>query len=92
MLELDGEDKKAKKRKKEDKERDRSRGRERKRSRSRDRGDERRPHRSRSDSGDHVAAVVQQIQPPPVAFDHEFEEMKWALNMGLIGYFSFVFF
>jgi hypothetical protein len=28
---------------------------------------------------------VQQVQPPPSTIDHEFEEMKWALNMSLIG-------
>ena len=80
-LELDGEEKKAKKRKKDDKERDRSRGRDRKRSRSRSADRERR--RARSDSGERPS--VQQVQPPAATFDHEFEEMQWALNMALIG-------
>jgi hypothetical protein len=80
---LDGEEKKAKKRKKDDKERDRSRGRDRKRSRSRSLERDRRRARSRSDSSERP--LVQQVQPPTTAIDHEFEEMKWALNMGLIG-------
>ena len=73
------EEKKSKKKKEKDKERDRSRGRERKRSRSRS-GEKRR--RSRSGSGDRT---VMPMVMPPSAYDHEYEEMKWALNMTLIG-------
>ena len=66
-----------KKKKKKDKERDRSRGRKRSRSRSTEKR-----RRSRSGSGDRVKmpAVM-----PPSSIDHEFEEMKWGLNMTLIG-------
>jgi hypothetical protein len=79
FVELDGDDKKAKKRKKEDKERERSRGRDR---RGEEKGERRR--RSRSDSPDPHS--LPPVQPAAAyAFDHEFEEMKWALNMGLIG-------
>jgi hypothetical protein len=48
---------------------------------------ERRRARSRSDSSERP--LVQQVQPPTAAIDHEFEEMKWALNMGLIGMQNF---
>jgi len=71
------EEKKPKKKKDKDKERDRSRGRKRSRSRS---AEKRR--RSRSGSGDRV--MIKQVMPP-AAIDVEYEEMKWALNMTLIG-------
>ncbi len=66
-----------KKKKKKDKERDRSRGRKRSRSRSTEKR-----RRSRSGSGERLK--MQQVMPP-ASIDHEFEEMKWGLNMTLIG-------
>jgi len=75
--EVEVEETKKKKKKEKDKERDRSRGRERKRSRSRST-----EKRRRSESAERQA--VQQVLPP-AAIDHEFEEMKWALNMTLVG-------
>jgi len=77
--EADGEDKKPKKKKDKDKEKEKNRGKDRKRSRSRSTEKRR---RSRSTSSDRMK--VQQVLPP-AAIDHEFEEMKWALNMALIG-------
>ena len=65
-----------KKKKKKEKEKEGSR---RKRSRSRSIEKKR---RSRSHSGERPP--VQQVHPP-AAIDHEFEEMKWAMNMTLIG-------
>jgi len=77
--EADGDDKKPKKKKDKDKEREKSRAKDRKRSRSRSTEKRR---RSRSASSERLK--VQQVLPP-AAIDHEFEEMKWALNMALIG-------
>ena len=77
ILDTEVEEKKPKKKKDKDKERDRSRGRKRSRSRS---AEKRR--RSRSGSGDRV--MIKQVMPP-AAIDVEYEEMKWALNMTLIG-------
>jgi len=79
--EADGEEKRPKKKKDKDKEREKSRGKDRKRSRSRS-TEKRRRSRSRSSSTEKLK--VQQVLPP-ATIDHEFEEMKWALNMALIG-------
>ena len=62
-----------------EREKEKNRGKDRKRSRSRSTEKRR---RSRSTSSDRMK--VQQVLPP-AAIDHEFEEMKWALNMALIG-------
>jgi len=74
-LELEPEEKKKKKK---EKEKEKEGGR-RKRSRSRSTEKKR---RSRSHSVERPP--VQQVHPP-AAIDHEFEEMKWAMNMTLIG-------
>merc|ERR1719158_550943 len=62
---------------------DRRHRRKRERERSRDRSGERTSKDKRSRSPD--SSLEPQPAPPPVAIDHEFEEMKWGLNMAMIG-------